>query len=307
MGDRRPRAQLNSNPIKAAGLFVWRSLITMLATIGLVALAGVAWTLVTGEVPCQRPAQIRLARAIEALGLSNPLTARLSRQRVIYLNREGGILTAGSDDSGRNVSSVVGAASLERFEVPAFRGTSQRWDEVVTCVRDQFDAYNVRVVDQRPVEEPYVMVMVGGVPGELARSTGNSVGPDSRVRGIAPMGREPIEEAVVYVFSRAIRERVRDVCETAAQEIGHAYGLDHVLDCHDPMTHLGSCGPRTFRDREVPCGENEPRTCVSGRATQNSHRALLRVLGPSPPADPAPNPDRPRLSAPRAVASGGSS
>jgi hypothetical protein len=202
------------------------------------------------------------------------------RQRVIYLNREGGLLTTGQDDSSRNVSSVVGAAGLSQIEIPAFTGTAQVWEQIVSCVEDQFQAYDVAVVDQRPVAGPFVMVMVGGEPGELSRATGHEVGPSSRVRGVAPMGREPIDEAVVFVFSRSLRERARDVCETVAQEVGHAFGLDHVLDCHDPMTHLASCGDRNFQDRDIPCGEDDPRACVSSQLTQNSHRYLLDLLGP---------------------------
>lgn len=213
---------------------------------------------------------------------STPLAELTPRPRpVIYLNREGGLLTGGEvDDASRNVSSVIGRAGLANHQAPAFRGTAQRWDEIVACTRQQFAAYDVEVVDQRPVEGDYVMVMVGGQPGELASATGFRSTRQARVTGLAPLGQEPIPDAVVFVFARELGERGRDVCETIAHEAGHAFGLDHVLDCHDPMTHLQRCGQRSFQDEASPCGEQDPRACVDGGLEQSSHQRLLETLGP---------------------------
>jgi hypothetical protein len=174
----------------------------------------------------------------------------------------------------------VRSAGLESHQAPAFRGTAQRWDDIVACTREQFAPYDVAVVDERPVEGSYVMVMVGGQPGALASGTGFRSTSRSRITGLAPLGQQPIPDAVVFVFARELRERTRDVCETVAHEVGHAFGLDHVLDCHDPMTHLQRCGQRTFQTRASTCGEQDPRACVDGELVQSSHEELLEVLGP---------------------------
>ena len=269
---------------------LWQSFITALAMFGLVAVVGGAWAVTVGMVqlpldfelpsmaldkPLQLPQAPRLSSAVEALTQE----AFTPPKRVIYLNREGGIITGGSDDSSRNVSSVVEGAGLESYEVPEFRSSSQRWNAIMECVQDRFEDYDVDVVDQRPVEGDYIMAMIGGRPGELATRSGHNSTRRTRITGLAPLGNRPNHDAVVFVFSREMNERTRDVCETVAEEVGHAYGLDHVLDCHDPMTHLPSCGRQTFQDRFTVCGEKEARACVNGAQAQNSHQHLLLVLG----------------------------
>jgi hypothetical protein len=81
------------------------------------------------------------------------------------------------------------------------------------------------------------------------------------------------------VFERLFRGHVRRLCEAALHEIGHALGLDHAYDCADPMSYLSGCGRKHFQDREVDCGEYEPRPCESGMS-QNSHQHLLLHVGP---------------------------
>jgi hypothetical protein len=83
------------------------------------------------------------------------------------------------------------------------------------------------------------------------------------------------------------------MCWTAAQESAHAFGLDHAMDCSDPLTYLdttpsgGNCGVRFFRNKLIDCGEFEARQCVCGGAKQNSHAKMLAVHGmgtiPPPP------------------------
>ncbi len=198
--------------------------------------------------------------------------------RIIYLNREGATLYAGADEASANRSGIVSSAHLESFDVPAFRGTPRQWDDMVTCLRDQFAAYDVSIVEQRPLVPGYVMAVVGGEPGRLADGVAHQHGV---LTGLAPFNGQPVENAVVLIFSRTLRERPRATCETAAMEIAHAYGLDHAMHCGDVMSYLRPCGRRRFSDRAVPCGEHEARACGDGEATQNSHRRLLEVLGPA--------------------------
>ncbi len=322
MQQRRPQTKPRFLSLRSLGTFLLKSTIAWLAIFGVAAIAGAAWAASSGDLTFwEHPGSEQVARAARSVGISTAVGENVSQERpVIYLNREGATLTSGTDDSSRNVSSVVGAAGLVQYEAAPFTGATRRWNDIVSCVQDRFEAYDVNVVDQRPIEGDYIMVMIGGRPGDLARATGHEGRAVSRLRGVAPMGRVPIDDAVVFVFSQSMSHDARVTCETAVQEVGHAFGLDHVLDCHDPMTHLASCGRRTFRDSDTPCGENEPRTCVSGQATQNSHRYLLDVLGPREASDgrvadsgnAAPrsarerNPSTPASRTPRAAARGGS-
>lgn len=200
---------------------------------------------------------------------------------VIYLNREGALLQAGADEASENRSSIVANAELEEHAIPEFRGSARSWDRMVSCLRGQFEAYDVAIVEERPTRPGYMMAVFGGRPGPLG---GHQHG--AGVTGLAPFSGEPIENAVVLVFTRQLRERAQQTCETAAMEIAHAFGLDHTRHCRDLMSYRRPCGRRRFMDEAAACGEHEDRSCGDGNAAQNSHALLLDVLGPTRTGEP---------------------
>ncbi len=261
---------------------LWQALVGLLAATGLAVIAIATLWALEAPVPGSAPgAKAQLQQLVQPLGqIFLPEDEAPRRRPVIYLNREGAQILAGLDDSSTNRSSVVAHAGLEAHDVAAFRGTPARWDAIVQCVRSQFEDFDVDVVDRRPAEGPYVMVMVGGQPGDLASSDGLYHGVPGRLSGLAPMASEPVEQAVAYVFARDLGEQTRPVCETIAHEVGHVFGLDHVMDCHDPMSYLPRCGNRSFQEQESACGERADRLCADGKPTQSSHARLLEVLGP---------------------------
>jgi len=202
--------------------------------------------------------------------------------RVVYLNREGATLVAGVDDASKNSASLVRSAKQKYVAFPAFEGTPAQWNTVVECVRDRFAPFALSIVDQRPIEPGYIMAMIGGTAKHFDQADAIA-GEDHEhaVRtGLSPFNGEVIPAAVVLIFAKTLNNHPRSVCETAGMEIGHAYGLDHEMDCHDLMTYLPQCGPRRFVDKAVPCGEQNPRECRRGGQRQNSYGRLLEILGP---------------------------
>lgn len=205
----------------------------------------------------------------------------------IYLNRGGGRFTAGSSDATKNRTAVVAEGCVE---IAPFPHEDRVWADVMSCVQDQFARFDVRVVDEEPTDGDYVEAVLGGAPGDL--------GLPAAVAGIAPMDAEQcgvLERAVVFVFAGALPESAQLVCEVAAQEIAHAYGLDHQYLCEDPMSYLRGCGEKTFQNVDAACGEHGPRDCMCGRRHQNSAQLLADVLGtkdgaplPAPLRDGAP-------------------
>jgi hypothetical protein len=206
---------------------------------------------------------------------------------IIYLNREGALLSAGEDEAKKNVSSIVKNARVASARIPAFEGNLKAWSAITSCIAEKFAPYDVTIVDQRPVEGSYIMGVVGGTPNDLGGSVDDTHGHehahddhDHGVTGLAPFNGKVIPDAVVLIFSKALQDNPRDVCETAGMEIAHAYGLDHERDCHDLMSYLKPCGNRSFVNTASPCGEHADRACQGGQRTQNSHALLIAALGP---------------------------
>jgi hypothetical protein len=208
--------------------------------------------------------------------------------RLIYLHRHGGIYTNGADNSSLNRSIVV-RPSVSPADVSPSTLTDDEWDDLVRCMRLQFGRFGVIVTDVDPGDAPHVeAVIVGG------RSTEVGV---TGAAGVAPSICVVVERAIVWTFQAGSPKNVQGICEVTAQEVGHAYGLEHVMLCEDPMTYQTGCGDKWFQDQYASCGEYDPRPCSCGfGTTQNSVQYLLDVLGPgetippeaaitAPPAD----------------------
>jgi hypothetical protein len=199
--------------------------------------------------------------------------------RLIYLNREGALLRAAKhDDSKKNLSAVLHSGGLETFEVPAYAGSHTRWKAIKACVQEQFVDYNIKVVDRRPIDEDYIMVMMGGRPGELAKLNHGK----GLLLGLTPFSGQVMHDSIVLIFTGVIGHRTTRTCETVSHEVAHAFGVDHSRLCSDVMTYKRSCVKRqSFRDKDAKCGEYKERPCEDGSDTQNSHEILEKALGPA--------------------------
>jgi hypothetical protein len=200
--------------------------------------------------------------------------------KVIYLNREGAWLLPGADEAPRNRSSIIKNAGLERVKIPAFTGSHRGWNAIVKCIRSKLAPFDVEVVDTRPVDRDYTMAVFGGKADLVGRP------PKTKRRytsGLAPFSGGSIRSAVVLVFSQALRNNTREVCDVASHEIAHTYGLDHAYNCRDLMTYLKRCiKSRTFANKDVSCGEFKRRPCKGGEPKQNTYQRLVWLLGARP-------------------------
>ena len=198
---------------------------------------------------------------------------------VVYVNRGGGTVSAGDDDSHRGTSSLVERGSVK---IPSWKGGEARWKRVMSCVKDRFSAFDIELTEERPSSGDYIMAMVGGQPSLLNY--------DRDVSGIAPYTGDVMPNAIVYIFAAGVDYDVEITCVDVLHEVGHALGLDHEYLCADPMSYLWDCEQqKTFQDASAPCGEDDPRACENGGTTQNSYQILARNVGlrggAAPPAE----------------------
>jgi hypothetical protein len=191
------------------------------------------------------------------------------QHRIIYMNRHGGTYYSGYDDSSANVSSIPYSTS----QLSAWSYGDASWAQVMACTRAMFSRFDVEITDVDPGDVPHIESAVGGTPGQVGMGSG--------VGGVAPMNTDcsVVETAIVFTFAGVYGDDPQSICETVAQEVSHALGLDHEYLCEDPMTYLYGCGEKTFQDADVACGEYSARQCMCGDSTQNSVQTLLAVLG----------------------------
>lgn len=223
---------------------------------------------------------LELARVAVDTPEATPATA--ARSRTIYLNRGGGLLMPGPNDARHQTSSLV----TQPVQLAGWQASDADWAAVVACLRDMWAPFAVELTEVDPgTTRPHIEAMFVRSPVPL--------GMPAKLGGVAPMSRTcaVVENAIVFTFTDNIG-KPRRICEVMAQEIGHAYGLDHELVPDDPMTYLSFAGPRWFQDEDAACGETEPRPCgIDGsvcRATQNSFRLLRERLVETVPDDTPP-------------------
>ncbi|HVK84605.1 MAG TPA: hypothetical protein VM513_10890 [Kofleriaceae bacterium] len=198
---------------------------------------------------------------------------RVAQSRVIYLNKNGVTLIPGNNDARIDRSSIA----KQTTAIPAWTPSAQTWTETVTCMREMFARWDVTVTDEDPGDVPHIEAVFGGTPSLLGLAPTTA--------GIAPFTKDCgiIENAIVLTFTKILPEDAQMVCEIMAQEVAHAYGLDHEMLAPDPMSYIDYDGDRAFQDQDAACGEREARPCGIGgnvcRETQNSVALLGERLG----------------------------
>ena len=209
-----------------------------------------------------------LARqAVPATGVTR------AESKVIYLEHNGASLRPGDNDSSAGISSIVDRPTTIR----AWDIDDDTWQATVDCMREIYAPFDVTITDEDPGDVPHIEAVFGGSPVD--------VGLPENVAGVSPFTEDCaiIERSIVFAFTDVMNDDPRTVCEVAAQEVAHSFGLDHELLASDPMTYLPYVGERTFQDDMVSCGEYGNRMCgINGsvcRQRQNSFQLLAARLG----------------------------
>jgi hypothetical protein len=206
---------------------------------------------------------------------SSERTPRGLTPQIIYLNMEGGTFVQGSENPGANRCTLVQAGTAQ---VSAFQPAEpEKRARMLRCMQLMFGRFNAIVTDvEPPSTTPYI-------EGVITGGSSQEIGLENSILGIAHAPCDPLDNAIVWVFGAFYDNDVQSTCETAAQEIAHAFGLDHEVICEDPMTYESGCHPKTFQDRDARCGEYQStpqRDCYCTGASQNSVQELITRLGP---------------------------
>jgi hypothetical protein len=260
------------------------------------------------------------ARAVPRLGTHvirfDPHAARnVVNTHTLFLNRctGGCTVNVGSPDARTSTSDIPSRPST----LSANPYDDASWNAVVTCVQGMMSRFNIQVVDTQPTSGNFFEVMIAGTPEEL--------GLDGNYGGIADYSCNAPGQCVPYIsndlvfdFSEVWQsdpenypDPTNQDCSVAAQEIAHAWSLDHVVDATDPMTYNLYNSMRQYHDNEVcgsdctdvggvcqgpfgatfetcsgTCGETgssqATHTCMStGTATQNEVTAITDLFGAS--------------------------
>ncbi len=205
-----------------------------------------------------------------------PIAAEDPISNIIFLNRCAGgctiISTNGTSDARTNMSSIpmgaVGPKAVSEFD----QGDAM-WDQLVACVRDVYAPYDIEVTDVDPGNAVvHHEAIVAGESGDIGWGGTGALGV-----GLVSGSCQALNNGISFTFANMIPS-VEFMCATVAQESAHTFGMDHELECTDPMTYLEGCGRKYFRNLNAQCGEDVPRTCNCG-GLQNSHLRLIDLFG----------------------------
>jgi MYXO-CTERM domain-containing protein len=210
------------------------------------------------------------------------------RKHTLFLNFNGGMLSSGGDNSAENVSQLA-----RNGVYPAWTQGEPKAIAIAQAVQADFAPFGVTVVyESRPEKVlPYTMQMMGG--------DWQDTNIDSPAGGVAPgadcgaLG----QRHVVYTFDSASTVQMAN---TASQEAGHAYGLDHTLDCNSVMSYCGG-GDGSFREgcaglceaacqgpNSAGCQLTHEMFCGEGSFEQNDFDEMTWLFGTNEPDMEAP-------------------
>jgi Matrixin len=214
-----------------------------------------------------------------------------SGEQVVFVNFEGGVLSAGNDEPRANRSSLLRSTTQVRaYQSPASIDRQASIDSILTQVRDLYSGYRVLFTTTRPASLPYTMVMVGGRPQDL--------GMPASVTGTSPLDCGNETSGVAFVFSAAIEggfepavpeETLTRDAIVIAHETAHTFGLEHSSDPTDVMAPALGELDVAFRD-SAGSPSSEPPVCGANLGSIARLSALVGLTTPAAEPEPAPQP-----------------
>ncbi|MEM9462262.1 MAG: MYXO-CTERM sorting domain-containing protein [Myxococcota bacterium] len=214
---------------------------------------------------------------------------RYPRKHTLYMNFVGGLLNGtggGRDNSAESISVLA----IDQ-DYPMYAGGNQKAIAIAEATQADLANYGVRVVylERPPQILPYTMAMIGGTWQDT-----NIDGPAGGVAPSADCGALN-QRHVVYVFASGGQPATL-AANTASQEAGHAWGLDHTLNCDSVMSYCGGIGDQSFSTTcDLLCEEQcqGPNTigcrlaheaiCGEGSDRQNEGAELTYLFGGNEP------------------------
>ena len=207
------------------------------------------------------------------------------RKHTLFLNFNGGMLYSGADNSAESRSTLA-----KQGVYPTYEGGTQKALSIIQAVQEDVAPYGIVVTyEQRPNKTvPYTMEMVGG------QWTDTNI--DSAAGGVAPgadcgaLG----QRHVVYTFASG-GTSATIAANTASQEAGHAWGLDHTFNCSSVMSYCGVgngyfsdtcdglCETQCQGPNSAGCRLTHEEFCGEGNDQQNEDATLTWLFGGNEP------------------------
>lgn len=211
------------------------------------------------------------------------------RKHTLYMNFIGADLKVGADNSALSKSTLAKAGPY-----PVFTGGEQVAVAAAQQMAADVAAFGIEVVyAERPDPlVPYTMAMIGGswTDTNLEDSAGGvAPGTDCGALG---------QRHVVYVFASGGWGSTQ-IANVTAQEAGHAWGLDHSLNCGSVMSYCGG-GNKSFSNAcdglcedacqgPAGCRLFHEQFCGVGSDEQNEGAELMYLFGSDAPDLEAPS------------------
>ncbi len=210
------------------------------------------------------------------------------RKATLYMNFVGADMLVGADNSALNKSTLAEAGPY-----PAFTGGQQKAIAAAQEMASDVAAFGINVVyENRPGPiAPYTMAMIGG--------NWTDTNLDDSAAGVAPgadcgaLG----QRHVVYVFAGGNWSSTA-IANVTAQEAGHAWGLDHSVNCGSVMSYCGNgngffsgtCDSLCEAGCQGPAGCRlfHEQFCGVGQDRQNEVAELMYLFGGPEPDLEAP-------------------
>lgn len=188
--------------------------------------------------------------------------------QVIYVNFDGVTVNDCSNycsDAPTNRSWAIGAHFGKSAVAFAPYTNASGRKIVVDGLVAAFSPYNVAVKTARPASGPFTMVIVS-----------TTTGPNHGVAPLDCLNQNPNDIAFVYKIGSASADTVR---RYATHELGHSFGLEHVVGADDFMQWASSGSKFTVStyDHAKPSGHD----CLSSDV-QDAPAMLLAALGKAP-------------------------